>query len=93
MGPDIAVDVDLDRVLIRPRDDPSLVGVERCVGLVLMSTSSSGSNFRLLRNAGPSFRNSDGVEERLRLRWRMHVGVPSRRVGERGGVDEDEGRV
>ena len=51
-----------------------------------MPTSSSGNNFRLLRNAGPSPRNSDGVETRLRLRWRMHVGVSAWRLGVAGGV-------
>ena len=76
--------------------------MDRCVGLVIVRTSSSGSNFRLLRNAGPSPRNSDGVEARLRLRSRVRVGVSSRWVGEaggvpsmgvgvRGGVGEDDG--
>ena len=103
MEPDIAVDgIDPDRLLIRLREDPSLVGVDRCVGLVIMPTSSSGRNFRLLRNAGPSPKNSDGVEARLRLRLRTHVGdssrrvgiaggVPSMAVGVEGGVDEDDG--
>ena len=79
MGPDIVVDgIDLDRLLILLRDDPSLLGVDGCVGLAVVRTSSSGSNFRLLRNAVPSHRNSDGVEARLRLRWRVRVGVSSR---------------
>lgn len=85
--------IDLDRVLIRLGDDPSLADVTRCVGVVIMPTSSSGSNFRLLRNAGPSPRKSDGVEARLDLRWRLHVGVSPRRAGVGGGGDEDGGGV
>ena len=103
MVPDIAVDgPDLDKLLIRLREDPSLLGVDRCVGLVIVRMSGSGSIFHLLRNAGPSPRNSDGVEVRLQLRWRIRVGVSLRRVGVAGGVssmgvgvgggvDEDDG--
>ena len=61
------------------REASSLVGVERCVGLVIMPTSSSGNNFCFLRKAGPLPRDVEGVDARFRLRWRLRVCIPLRR--------------
>ena len=72
---------------MRLREAFSLVGVERCVGLVIMPTSSSGSNFCFLRNAGPLPRDTDGGDARLWLRLRLRVRGPSWSVGVGGGVD------